>query len=182
MVYGTTTDKWHMDDMRVHTSNIRVTYEYIRVTYGYLRVHKNDIRMTYEYIRVAYWWHTSTYKWRTDDIRMTYEYIRVAYGWHTSIYKWRTDDIQVTYGWQSCSTTIQSALSKRHMAKKRIDDPKVDPINVDPPWGSFTKTILRISFKWRCYLSHTQDISLTVTFYEKLLHRKHFCIADTSVE
>ena len=146
MVHGTTTDKWHMDDMRVHTSDIRVTYEYIRVTCGYIRVH-------------------------TNDIRMTYEYIRVAYGWHASTYKWRTDDIQVTYGWQSCSTTIQSVLSKRHTAKKRIDDPKVDPINVDPQWGSFTKTILRISFKWRCYLSHTQDFSWTVTFYEKLLHK-----------
>ena len=77
---------------------------------------------------------------------------------------------------KSCSATVQNVPSKKNA-------PKENPINVDPPWGSFTKTILRISFKWRCSFSCTYDFFRTATFYEKLLlHSKHFCIAATSPE
>ena len=62
-----------------------------------------------------------------------------------------------------CSVTIRRALSKRHTTKES-DDPKVDPINVDPPWGSFTKTILRISFKWRCFFRIRSDFLGQVHF------------------
>ena len=69
-VHGKTTDEWHTNDIRVHTSDIEMTYEYIRVTYG---------------------WHTSTHEWHTDDIRvptsdmrMTCEYIGMTYECHTN--------------------------------------------------------------------------------------------------
>ena len=62
-VHGKTTDEWHTNDIRVHTSGIRMTYEWHTSTYE---------------------WHTSDMQAHTSDIRMTYEYIRVTYGWHTS--------------------------------------------------------------------------------------------------
>ena len=94
-VHGKTTDEWHTNDIRVHTSGIRMTYEWHTSTYEWhtsdMQAHTSDIRMTYEYIQVTYGWYRSTYEWHTDDIRVhtsdirvTYEYIRVTYGWHTS--------------------------------------------------------------------------------------------------
>ena len=78
---------------------------------------------------------------------------------------------------KSCSAAIHRA--QEAYDKKRADDPKEHPINVDPLWGSFTKTILRICFKWRCYLSYTKDLARTAKFYDKLLlHSKHFCRAS----
>ena len=68
--YGKTTYNCHMDDIRLHTSNIRMAHDYIRATYG---------------------WHTSTYEWHTDgtrlqtsDIRMAHNYIQKTYGWHAN--------------------------------------------------------------------------------------------------
>ena len=43
VAHGKTTYKCHMDDIRVHTSDILMAHEYIAVTYGW---HANDMRMT----------------------------------------------------------------------------------------------------------------------------------------
>ena len=72
-VYGKTTYEWHMDDIRVHTSDIRMTYEWHKDD---IRVHTSEIQMTYEYTR------------------MTYEYIQVTYAWHTETCEWHTDDMR----------------------------------------------------------------------------------------
>ena len=92
-VYGKTTDKWYMDGIRVHTSDIQMTYEHIRVTCGWyastyewdtddMQVHTSDIRVKYEYIPVTYGWHTDTYEWHTDDIRVHTSDIRMTYESH----------------------------------------------------------------------------------------------------
>ena len=77
---------------------------------------------------------------------------------------------------KGCSVTIQRALSRRHTTKES-DDSKEDPINVDRPWGSFTKTILRISFKWRCFFPIRSDFLGQV-----YLMRNCFFTVNTSAE
>ena len=58
-VHGKTTDEWHTDDIRVHTSDIWMTYEWhtstsdwdtngIRVHIDKTQAHANDMRMTWE--------------------------------------------------------------------------------------------------------------------------------------
>ena len=44
---------------------------------------------------------------------------------------------------KSCSATIQNAPFKRYTTKRELMT-----YQCGLPWGSFTKTILRISFKW----------------------------------
>ena len=68
-VHGKTTNEWHTNDIRVHTSN----------TDG-IRVHTSDRRMTYE-------WHTDDIRAHTNDIRVQTSDIRMTY-------EWQTDDIQ----------------------------------------------------------------------------------------
>ena len=55
---------------------------------------------------------------------------------------------------KSCSATIQRVLSARHMEKENWWHKK-GPYQCGPRWGSFTKSILRIFFKWWCSFLHT---------------------------
>ena len=55
---GKTTDEWHTDDVRVHTTDIRMTYEW---------VHTGDIWITCECMQMTCGWHMITYRWHRDD-------------------------------------------------------------------------------------------------------------------
>ena len=57
------TDKWHMDHIRVHMSDIWVTFEWHMDD---IRVHKSDKLMSYTYVQMTCGWHTG-------DIRITWE-------------------------------------------------------------------------------------------------------------
>ena len=193
MVHGKTTDKWHRNDIRVHTSDIGMTYKYLRVTYGWhmstyewhtddIREHTSDTWMTYEYIQVTYGRHTSTCAWHKEsirvhksDIRMKYVYIRVTYGWHTSTYEQRMDDIRVhksdtplhtrTYKWHT--DDIQAHTTDIRMAYEYIKV-KHKRIQMTCEWQNIKpykeSGAFRLSYVTRLWFYHKQFIMLYITF------------------
>ena len=88
-VHGKTTYEWHMDDIRVHMSDIRMTCKHK----DDIRVHTSDMPL---YIG-AYGWLTDNMRVQTSDILMAYDYIQILYEHIRMTYEWHTSDIRMTY-------------------------------------------------------------------------------------
>ena len=69
---------------------------------------------------------------------------------------------------------------QRDTRQKKSDNPKENHINVDPQWGSFTKTIQEFLSNDDVLSRIRSDFFRTGAFYEKLLlDSKHFCRVAT---